>query len=303
MDKFGSRQSSITTQWLWLVFWAILFIVFAMMLPGYSESDASKYFSIAHHMITAHNYWIPFWHGHEYSDKPPLLFWLFVLGWKIFGINRWWPQFLTLLFATGSLFLTKNLAKQFWPEKPRISILLPYILIGIFYWAWLAKQIRVDAMLTFFSLLGWLALVRVTKERQYGWFLYALSVGFGMLSKGPVILVFFIPALLIPLYLKLEKFSLKRWYLSLLLASLLGVAIPLLWAIPAAIKADLILHLLFFMGKFLKDRIIMINLYFTWLDCLFGCYRGPYIFHFGAGFFNFDFLRLILALRFVSALF
>ncbi|MGB5987149.1 MAG: hypothetical protein WBG37_17730, partial [Desulfobacterales bacterium] len=76
------------------------------------------------------------------------------------------------------------------------------------------------------------------KDRRLwqGWGLAALALGLGMLTKGPVILVYLVPlALSAPWWLNsTTPVSWPKWYAGLILALLCASALALAWALPAA---------------------------------------------------------------------
>ena len=218
---------------LWIFLWLIVTIALTFALPGFSEFDAGKYMQIAQHMQRTGNYMIPYYYG-IYSDKPPLLFWLILAGWHVFGITKYWMQLLVMLFSMGIIMATIALAKRLWRDQ-RLTDLVPYVLIGSLYFIWLAKQIRVDVILTFSVVSAWWALfaARQSKVRGY-WLLYSLAVGLGLYTKGPVVFLF---TLLPMVFLVFDKSLQDRWQLisKIAIYTLLSVCMLLLWAIPAAL--------------------------------------------------------------------
>ena len=96
-----------------------------------------------------------------------------------------------------------------------------------------------DMMVATWTLVGINGLIEAWRGRaRRGWALFALAIGLGVLSKGPVILVFLLSvALAAPYWMKNGARPVwKRWYLSILLATLGGAVIALAWAIPAGIS-------------------------------------------------------------------
>ena len=220
----------------WLALWGVLLVSFVIFLPGFSEFDTGKYLKISQDMMDQHNYLLAYWQGLPYSDKPPLLFWLIIAGWKVFGPVLWWPQFIVLGLATISILITQRLAKILWPDKPEIVLYVPFILIACFSWVAYAKQIRVDAILAFATLLSFYSIIKALQGKKAYWFWYIFGIGLGGFAKGPVILVFvLLPTLFLPsLIQNKNKFS-PLWYAALGVATIIGLCLPLTWAIPAAI--------------------------------------------------------------------
>jgi 4-amino-4-deoxy-L-arabinose transferase-like glycosyltransferase len=45
---------------------------------------------------------MPYLNGVRYSHKPPLLCWLYQPGWRLFGVNAWWPRLVPALNTSCS---------------------------------------------------------------------------------------------------------------------------------------------------------------------------------------------------------
>lgn len=248
--------------WLWLIIWAILICFLVGNLAGFYDFDSHKYVGIALNMMHSHQYILPYFHGQPYSDKGPLMFWLFILGWKTFGISLWWPQLLMYLFATLTILCTILLAKLLWPQKPIIALLIPYILIAAPNWIGISTEIRIDVLLMFFCIAAITFLMLALSKHKFYWLLYALSITAGVLCKGPVILIFtFVPALFLPF---INKNISKKNILWLLLFTLLGLLLTLFWAIPAAhLGGEQYTHAIFYHQ--ISGRIAKHSSYFYYL--------------------------------------
>lgn len=95
-----------------------------------------------------------------------------------------------------------------------------------------------DMLVAACTLWGLLGLLMVWRDGNVkGWWFLALAIGFGVLAKGPVILLQILPiALLLPFWDREKRIkNRKRWYLNILLC-VLGAVIGLAWAIPAGIQ-------------------------------------------------------------------
>lgn len=182
------------------------------------------------------DFWVPHLNGHSYSHKPPLLFWLFDMGWGIFGINEWWPRLVGPFCALLNLLLTRQLASKLWPNQPQIALKAPWILMATLLWTLFATSTMFDTLLTCWVLLGIQGLTEAYQDHTLkGWSYFGLAVGLGILSKGPVIFLHLLPsALLVFIWREPISRVTKSWYAYLLLAILSGIAIALTWALPAA---------------------------------------------------------------------
>ena len=221
---------------IWALLWALLMGIAIWSRP-FLPVDETRYLAVAWEMWRDGNFLVPHLNGETYSHKPPLLFWLMNLGWAIFGLNDWWPRLVAPLFGLGSLFLTESLARNLWPGREEIAAAGPTILLGCIFWTLFTTLTMFDMMLAFFTLVGLLGILRAWRgEKLSGFLILAVAITFGVLAKGPAILLHLLPvALLAPIWGGSRTITLKSWYLGILAATLIGASLSLAWAIPAAI--------------------------------------------------------------------
>lgn len=229
---------------IWLACWALAVasgIVFRPTLPV----DETRYLAVAWEMWLRGDFIVPYLNGEPYHHKPPLLFWLMTAGWSVFGVNEWWPRLVAPLFAVATLWGSVRLASLLWPDDKVAAQLTPLLLVGTVFWAIFQTVTMFDMMLATFTVLGLFGVVTAWRNGGWsGWLLVALAIGLGVLAKGPAILLHILPvALLVPWWgPKLPSgpdqplVSWKQWYFRLFIASLIGVAMALAWAIPAGMK-------------------------------------------------------------------
>lgn len=214
--------------------WLVLLTTVAFFSRSYIPVDETRYLSVAWEMWQRGDFLVPFKNGEPYSHKPPLLFWLMHAGWAVSGVNDWWPRLISPLLAFASLFLVRRLAIELWPDRHEPARMAPWILLGSLLWSLYSQTIMFDLLMAFCTLLGILGLVRAAGMKPHGWGLFALSIGLGVLAKGPAILLHLLPAaLLAPWWSERHTLPWRRWYAHLVLAVLGGAALGLLWAIPA----------------------------------------------------------------------
>lgn len=215
----------------------LLTLVAGLLLRPLTPLDETRVVTVAWEMWQRHDFLVPYLNGQPYSHKPPLLQWGMHLSWLLFGVNDWTPRLIAPLFGLGNLLLTERLGRRLWPERQDAARLAPLLLLGIPLWAFWATMTLYDLLMGFFVLAALHGLLSATQERAWrGWLVVGLSVGGAVLAKGPVILVFLLPpALLAPWWTgQRPAAGWGRFYLGFLAALLLGAAIGLAWAIPAA---------------------------------------------------------------------
>jgi 4-amino-4-deoxy-L-arabinose transferase-like glycosyltransferase len=233
-----------------VLLWAILVLVGLVLRPALPV-DETRYLAVAWEMWSGGDYIVPHLNGVEYHHKPPLLFWLMTLGWTIFGISETWGRLVAPLFALGCMLLTARLARMIFPERPAVAGIAPLALIGAAFFTLFATLTFFDALVAFFTLFGLIGVVIAARGHEgRGWIIYALALGLGILSKGPVQLLDMAPAaLLAPLWVSERPPSWRRWYVGLALAVLGGAAIGLAWAVPAALQGSREFAYMLFLGQ------------------------------------------------------
>jgi 4-amino-4-deoxy-L-arabinose transferase-like glycosyltransferase len=220
--------------WIWGVIWAAL-VAAALSFRPLLPVDETRYVTVAWEMWLRGDFLVPHLNGATYSHKPPLLFWIINAGWSVFGVNDWWPRLVAPLFGLACLGLSALTCRRLWPPS-QAYLIVPVLLIGTFYWGIYTTLTMFDLIIALWTLVGINGLIDVWQGRHLrGWALFSLAIGFGVLSKGPVILVYLLPmALLAPYWALSEtKRSWMVWYLSLVASVLVGAGIALAWAIPA----------------------------------------------------------------------
>jgi 4-amino-4-deoxy-L-arabinose transferase-like glycosyltransferase len=196
--------------------------------------DETRYLSVAWEMWLRGDFLVPHLNGIPYSDKPPLLFWLFHLGWWIFGVNEWWPRLLPSVFSLANLFLVAALARRLWPERPAVARSAPLVLLGFLLWSVFTGMLMFDMQVAFFVLLAVLGLCDAgIRGGVRPWIQVGTALGLGALTKGPVVLVAPLAVAVLGRWWRGEGLGV-RWWLGLAGALVLAHAVALSWALPAA---------------------------------------------------------------------
>ena len=224
----------------WLVMWTILVAV-ALVFRPLMPVDETRYLAVAWEMWLRDDFLVPHLNGAPYSHKPPLLFWLMQAGWSVFGVTEWWPRLVAPLFGLASLFLISAICRKLWPDNPRTAAAAPMLILGSLFWALYTTLTMFDMLVAALALLGLLGLLTAWRRGGVtGWIILGAAIGLGALAKGPVILLFTLPAALLAPWWDTERRIAAapggwlRWYLGLGIAVALGVAMALAWALPAA---------------------------------------------------------------------
>jgi 4-amino-4-deoxy-L-arabinose transferase-like glycosyltransferase len=221
-----------------LALWLVLWLTTVWVRPLWPV-DETRYVSVAWEMWLRGDALIPHLNGRPYSQKPPLLFWLICLGWRVFGVNSLWPRLVPGLFTVASLILTARLARQLWPGETRPAELAPAILLGTVLWLFFATPVMFDMLLTCCVLTALSAFLAAWRSAAPGaWLAGSTALGLGLLAKGPVVLIYTVPAAALAPWWGRGTMAIPRarWYRALGWSLLLGGAIALCWVIPAALR-------------------------------------------------------------------
>jgi 4-amino-4-deoxy-L-arabinose transferase-like glycosyltransferase len=192
-------------------FFAAIFAVY--IISGFidvMDVDAAQYASIAREMLERGDYLHVTNRYVDYLDKPPLLFWLSALSFKVFGISNFAYKLPSLLFALLGIFSTYKLGKLLYSEKT--GMLAALMLASCQAMFLITNDVRTDTILTgaiIFSI--W----NIAVFNQSGKWISLLAgftgIGLAMLAKGPIGLM--APALAFGSHfiLRREWKSIFRW--------------------------------------------------------------------------------------------
>lgn len=235
-NKRTSRAGCLSagwSQWPWFVLLGLLLVPVFALRP--IPIDETRYLTVAWNMVSGGHWLVPWRDGSAYPDKPPLLFWLINLGWWIAGVHVWSARLVELVMALTTLPLLARLARDLGARR-EAGITAAAVWVATAAFSGYAGAIMFDLLLTVCALLAWLGAVQLAQNRWWrGMLLLALGLGAGILAKGPVsLLVGALPAALAPWWWPPVRERAGRHYLGLLAALLLGVALALAWALPAA---------------------------------------------------------------------
>ena len=153
------------------------------------DVDAAQYASISMEMLQNDNYLHVTERGNDYLDKPPFLFWISALSFKIFGLSNFAYKFPSLLFSLLGLLYTYKLGKYLFTHKTGLyaSAILGTSL-GFF---WINNDVKTDAIVTSCVLFStYYLLLFINEKKLVSIILAAIGIGIGMLTKGPLALIF-----------------------------------------------------------------------------------------------------------------
>lgn len=160
------------------------------------DPDEGRYAEIPREMLVRGDWVVPYLQGQPYLDKPPLVYWLGMLSYKLFGVADWSARLPTALAVHGCILSLYLLGRRSLGERPAFwGALLLGLAPGFMS---MGRLLVLDGVLTFFVVLALLSALEAVSDgalRWRWWWLAAVACGFGALTKGPVALVLVIPPL------------------------------------------------------------------------------------------------------------
>lgn len=224
------------TKQLWLPFVIIVIpgVLFSLFLPFFPV-DETRYLSVAWEMNLHNSFIVPLQNALPYSHKPPFLFWLFNVDWLLFGINGGTLRLIPLLFSLFNITLVYKISLLLWDDEKIAQYAAIILSSTLSYLLW-SSLIMFDVILTFWILLAIFGFLSAAGNHAVkSWLLAGVAIGGGILTKGPVILVYILPVAIFSfVWIPREKFT-RKWYAWLGLSVCIGLSIVLLWLIPAAL--------------------------------------------------------------------
>jgi 4-amino-4-deoxy-L-arabinose transferase-like glycosyltransferase len=186
--------------------WRLLRLLSLVVLPGVLlypclgfrlfEPDESRYAQIPREMLLDGEFIVPLLQGEPYLDKPPLLYWLVMASYRLFGVHDWSARLVPALAVHGCVLLAYLFGRRWLGERPAwlgaLALGLAPGFLGM------GRLLLMDGLLTLWATLALFSAfeaVRGPRLRRGWWLLSALACGLGVLTKGPVALVLLAPPL------------------------------------------------------------------------------------------------------------
>lgn len=225
-------------QWIWALPLFLLLVSAFFFAPGLEiDSDNLKYMGIAWSMQETGNYLVPFANGVPYTDKPPLLFWMILVCWHLFGVNALGLLCLVSMLLGVWIIITQATYATIFSEDDVGKKLIPYLMIGSFAILDYAHFLHVDLFLVTGVLLTNLGIVkRLQYSSSCSNVCIILGVVIGLFAKGPVIYAF----TLLPFFVSmLLNQSYRAHFFKIFGLMIIGTMLFLIaWVLPVILVTD-----------------------------------------------------------------
>jgi 4-amino-4-deoxy-L-arabinose transferase-like glycosyltransferase len=168
------------------------------------DEDEGFYASTAAEMLARREWIVPHFNGEMFGHKPPLMYWMMMAGYSIFGVNEWGARFFSAVAGVLAVLLTFYLGKKLF--SARVGFMAALILSTSIMFTIVGRSATPDSFLVLFTVLPLFVLAReitgqIVREKVTGetpsqiisWqtaFFFYGALGLGMLTKGPIAVIF-----------------------------------------------------------------------------------------------------------------
>lgn len=199
------------------------------------EPDEGRYAQIPREMLARGDWVVPHLQGEPYLDKPPLLYWLVMVSYSIFGAADWSARLAPALAVHAAILVLYLVGRRSVGERPAFwGALLLALAPGFLS---VGRLLVLDGLLAFLvttALLCALEALRTDRLRWSWWLVSALACGLGVLTKGPISLILLAPPLLAYRWLSAPAWKLPRGAILAYLAVV--VLTPLPWYVAMSLR-------------------------------------------------------------------
>jgi 4-amino-4-deoxy-L-arabinose transferase-like glycosyltransferase len=202
-------------------------LFFARLRSPLLEPDEARYAEIPRQMLVEHRLLVPVLHGQPYYHKPPLLYWLIMASYGVFGVHDWAAR----LVPCTAAWLTV-LVSFYWCGRAagwRAAFIGAGMLCLSARFVYLGRMLTMDSLLALWVVAAWALAHAARQSPRLGrgcWCFSAIACALAILTKGPVALVLVVVPLVLHQILeqRLARVSPRAWLLYFGLA--LGLSGP-----------------------------------------------------------------------------
>ncbi len=188
--------------WKLLPFVGIYLVYGIGLFMDIMDVDAAQYASMAREMLETGNYLQLYNRYEDYLDKPPLLFWLSALSFKLFGISNVAYKLPSFLFSLLGTYATYRLAKLYYGRE--VGYLSALLLASCQAFFLFNHDVRTDTNLTGAVILAIWQLAEFNRNgKMLNLILGFTGIALAMLAKGPI-------GVMVPVLAFTTDFILKR---------------------------------------------------------------------------------------------
>ena len=201
--------------------------------------DEPRYAQVAREMFLRGDLITPTLGGHTWFEKPPLLYWMMIAAFRLFGISEWaarlGPAISGLLTAAAVFWTGRRICRSAPPEQTgQLGVWSAFIAVSTLGMIVFSRGAGFDGLVTMtitWSLAFFLIAETTENDRKRLWAGFYIFIGLSLLAKGLVGLV--IPFGVIGVYYLIRReWPTRAFLLSLIWGLPLAMAVAAIWYGP-----------------------------------------------------------------------
>ncbi len=209
----------------------LLLIAAIFMLTNLSypliDRDETRYAEIPREMMASGNWILPQLNFQTYCDKPPLLYWLCLISFKLFGVSETSARLVPALAALATLASTIFFGSRTFGRQ--VGLLAGAVLFLSVGFAFTSRYLLLDGVLSLFvslSLFTAYEAVRQPRLKMGWWIASAICIGLAFLTKGPIALVLWLPPVAVLTWVSEVHAKIRWWNYGLVGVVVTTIALP-----------------------------------------------------------------------------
>jgi dolichol-phosphate mannosyltransferase len=153
------------------------------------EPQEARYAEIPRQMLAEGSLVVPVLHGEPYLDKPPLLYWLVMASYRLFGVHDWAARLVPGLAGVLTILIAYLWGRRVVGHRAALWGAVVLCLSAGFVYR--GRMLTMDGLLALWTTAALAAAHAALTSERRGWWLAlsALCCALGVLTKGPVALV------------------------------------------------------------------------------------------------------------------
>jgi 4-amino-4-deoxy-L-arabinose transferase-like glycosyltransferase len=212
----------------------LLFLTTAIFRP-LLPIDETRYMSVAWEMYFTKHYTTLSLNFDPYFHKPPLLFWIIVIFWKVFGVFRSVALIPIFIASALLMYLTEKFSEKLLPKENKIREIIPYLMLGSFPFLFYSSLVMFDILIGVFFIGSLIMFFEYANSKKIICiFITGFLIGCGVLTKGPVMYVYtLLPLIFYPIWRDKKMTSSINFYRFGFESLVVSFTVVLFWLIPA----------------------------------------------------------------------
>lgn len=159
--------------------WVIYLFFYRIGSAPFENWDEAFYADGIRYMFRHHQFFVPYWNGAPFFDKPPLYYWLGVISTWVFGLNEFAIRLPSVLAAIATIALSGYYVFRKYGKLASLATICAIISNPVYIYR--SRGANLDALATFWIVISFLILQSSVRRRTL---YYGLVVGLVYLTKA-----------------------------------------------------------------------------------------------------------------------